>query len=79
MKIGYLPPSLHLHGKDDEARLIARANDSRVALDIVETSGTAPAMTGGGSNLGGLDSFMSSANLSAKIAVRFRANAQSGR
>jgi hypothetical protein len=33
-----LPPSLYLHHKDDEARLVARANDARVALDIIYTA-----------------------------------------
>ena len=63
MHIANLPPSLHLRGKDEEALLIARANDARVALDIVHTAGTAAPAKQGQSNLGGLDVLMAGENL----------------
>jgi len=40
------PQGLGMNDKDDEARLAARALNSHIAISIISTSGTAPAMMG---------------------------------
>lgn len=63
IEVSNAPRGLWVQDTDDEEHLAARANDARVALDLIDTSGTAP-VSFNGSNLAALDEIMSGQNIS---------------